>query len=71
MEAKILRMNSWVSNLTFTTLWADSADDKVIIFFFPQKIGFDISCKLSPKEGDSLYEMSDPISGTKIRGKKK
>ena len=21
-----------------------------MIFFFPQKIGFDISCKLSPKE---------------------
>ena len=34
--------------LTFTTLWANSADDKLIIFFsFFQKIGFGISCKLS------------------------
>ena len=35
-----------------TLLWADSADDKLIIFFlfFSQKIGFDISYKLSPWE---------------------
>ena len=34
-------------SLTFTTLWAYSADEKLIIFFlFSQKIGFDISCKL-------------------------
>ena len=34
--------------LTFTTLWADSADDKLMIFFFffPSKTT-DISCKLS------------------------
>ena len=32
--------------LTFITLWANSADDKMIIFsYFPQIIGFDISCK--------------------------
>ena len=34
-------------------LWANSADYKVMIFFFlffSQKIGFVISCKLSPKE---------------------
>ena len=32
--------------------WADSADDKMIFFFFNffQKIGFDISSKLSPRE---------------------
>ena len=37
--------------LTFTTLWANSADDKLMIFFlFFQKIGFVISCKLSSKE---------------------
>ena len=38
--------------LTFITLWANSADDEFIIFFsyFPQKQGFDISCKLSPLE---------------------
>ena len=36
--------------LTSTTLWINSADDKLIFFvFFFQKMGFDISCKLSPK----------------------
>ena len=29
--------------LTVTTLWEHSADDKLI---FPQRIGFDISCKM-------------------------
>ena len=38
--------------LTFTTLWEHSTDDKLhanflFVFFFSQKIGFDISCKLS------------------------
>ena len=34
--------------LTFTTLWANSADNKLAIFFFvfSQKTVFDISCKL-------------------------
>ena len=38
--------------LTFTTLWVNSADDKLVIFFliFSQKKGFDISCKLSSVE---------------------
>ena len=53
---------------TFTTLWANSADDKLLIIFlffqenirhfmqtvyiwyFPQKTGFDLSCKLSSLE---------------------
>ena len=36
--------------LTFTTHWANLADDKLMIFssFLSQKVGFDISCKLSP-----------------------
>ena len=36
--------------LTLTTLWANSADDKMMFFFsyFSMKTGFDISCKLSP-----------------------
>ena len=35
--------------LTFTTLWAFSADDRLMIFsYFSQKTGFDISCKLFP-----------------------
>ena len=34
--------------LTFTTLWANLADDTLLIFsYFVQKAGFDISCKLS------------------------
>ena len=37
------------SNWTFITIWANSADDKLMTFFhFPHKTGFDISCKLSP-----------------------
>ena len=37
--------------VTFTTLWANSAIDKLMIFLFSfQKTGFDISCKLSPME---------------------
>ena len=39
-----------VETLSSTTLWANSADDKLMIFsYFSQKIGFDISCKLSLK----------------------
>ena len=35
--------------LTLTTLQADSADNKLMIFYlFSQKTGFNISCKLSP-----------------------
>ena len=39
-------------SLTFTTLWASSADDQWVIFFYfsLRKTGFDISCKLSPLE---------------------
>ena len=43
--------------LTFTTLWANSEDGKLMrcfpiisLSFFSQKIGFDSLCKLSPKE---------------------
>ena len=41
----------------FTTVWANSVDDKLMIFFFMfffffflKKTGFDIPCKLSPLE---------------------
>ena len=34
--------------LTFTTLWVNSADGKLMMFlFFPQKMDFVIPCKLS------------------------
>ena len=53
------------ADLSFTNLWANSADDKLMTFFsfFSQKIGFDISCKLSPicMKCQILY------SGKKIR----
>ena len=43
-------MGPWLT-LTFTTLWADSADDKLMTFsYFSQKTGFDIAYKLSPME---------------------
>ena len=51
---------------SFTTLWANSADNKLMSFFLIfQKTGSEISCKLSPY-GDSLHEMSDRVLG-KIR----
>ena len=40
----------------YTTLLANSADDKMIIFFLSsQKTGFDISCKLSPLKCQILF----------------
>ena len=47
-----------LSVLTITTHWAKSEDNKLIFFldFFPQKIGFDISCKYTL--GDNLHETS-------------
>ena len=48
--------------LTFTTLWANSADDKLMIFFlfFTKKQNLTVHRKLS---GDNLLEMSNPVSG--------
>ena len=50
--------------LTFTTLWANSADDKLMIFFlfFTRKQNLTVHRKLS---GDNLHEMSNPVSGKK------
>ena len=49
--------------LTFTTLCANSADDKLVTFFeFFQKTGFDLSCKMTPFSiGDNLHENSKPV----------
>ena len=39
------------SNVTFPTLWCTTAENNLMMFFlFSQKMGFDMSCKLSPKE---------------------
>ena len=56
--------------LTFTALWANTADDKLMIFFhfFPQKIGSDLSCKLSPKV--TKYMVKAYFLGT-IEGQRK
>ena len=44
------RLTYYCTSLTVTTLWANSADDKCILFFFlfSQKTGYDILCSLSP-----------------------
>ena len=55
------------------TLWAYLADNKLMIFsFFSQKIGFDISCKLSPEETicmkcQSLYTVKIETNISKCR----
>ena len=51
---------------TFTTLLANSADDKLVIFFllFRKKTGLGISCKLSPKKKDIIcMKCQNPFSG--------
>ena len=42
--------------LTFTTLRANSGDDKqMVVFLFSQHIGFVLACKLSHKETFKTY----------------
>ena len=43
--------------LTFTALWADSVQDKLIICssYFSQNIGFDILCELGMKCQNLFY----------------
>ena len=56
--------------LTLTTLLANSADNKLMIFFsyFSQQTGFDISWKLSPMETISM-KFQILFSEKKIRKK--
>ena len=65
-HVNVFKVLSCKLNVIFTTPWANSADDKLMTFsslfiffifflFFFQKMGFDISCKLSP------LEMSEPV----------
>ena len=51
--------------LTFTTLWANSADDKLVIFFFisPENRIWHFMQIVSA--GDYLHEMSNPVSWKK------
>ena len=45
--------------VTFTALWANSADDKMIHFLISShRIGSDISCKLSPQETICMKDQS-------------
>ena len=43
---------TYLDTLTCIILWANSADDTLMIafFYFSPKTGFDISCQLSPKQ---------------------
>ena len=54
MHCVFALLDTAVTLLTFTTLWADSADDTLMIFYFffliSHKIDFDISCKLFSQE---------------------
>ena len=52
----------FLDTLTFTILWAYSADDKLICFLV--KIGFDISHELSPN-GTMCMKCWSPFSGKK------
>ena len=53
--------------LTFTTLWANTAEDKLMpCFYFSKETGFEISYKLSPNSiGDNVHEMSYYVSWEK------
>ena len=54
-------------DLTFTTLWASSAEDKLgHISYFPQKTGLDISCKFYSLE-NIFMKCQILFSGKKIR----
>ena len=44
----------WHDMTGVTTRWANSADDKLIFFLFSQKTGFQISCRLSPVEIETI-----------------
>ena len=55
---------SGLSCLTFTILLANSANHKLMMFYFLQKTGFDIQCKLSP------HEMSKPFFSEKKKNNK-
>ena len=48
----LMYQTQYLIALTLTTLWTNSADDKLVIIFlfFPENTGFDILCKLSPLE---------------------
>ena len=57
--------------LTFTTLWANSADDKMVVYsYFSEETGFDILCKLSPMETicmDLCYGPVNPMGSCRAR----
>ena len=59
--------------LTFTTLWANSSDDKmtIVFLFFPENRLWHFMQTVSLGERDNLYEMSKPIFWEKKKKKKK
>ena len=58
----IIYLTFWMTDLTFTTLWANLTDGKLMTFFlfFPRKQ--DLTCHANCLPGDNLHEMSNPVS---------
>ena len=54
-------------SINLTTHWAIPADDKLmkVYYVFPQKIGFEISCKFSPKKIICTKSQSQSFGGSK------
>ena len=62
----LIKLSNYMSKyLTFTTLWANSADNKLMTFFllFPENENWHFMQTVS--NGDNLYEMSTPVSWEK------
>ena len=53
----------YLALLTFTTLWANSADDKLLFFLLPEYKIWHFAQIVSI--GDNLHEMSNPVSWEK------
>ena len=51
---RLIKLFSRIRVILNLTLWDNSADDKLIMYF-SQKTGFDISCKLSPNVKSSVF----------------
>ena len=63
---------TWLFWLTFTNLWANSADDNFMIFFsyFLRKENFIFHANCLHRIGDSLHKMSKPVFREKKKKKK-
>ena len=67
LEATVwLEKPTFAERLTFTIFWANSADDKLVIFFF-LLFSENSICHFMQivSNGDNLHEMSNPVSREK------